>query len=281
MKGIRKNRPSPAMVVALLSLFVALSGTAWAASSLPANSVTSGNIVNGQVKSADLRANAVNSAKVANGSLTGADILESSLDSKVLQSRVKGACAPGTAMELIAPKGAVGCGVTNGGTPGGAAGGDLTGSYPSPAIADNSVTGAKVADGSIATDDLAPSALSARAYGLVSGTTVTRSKNIAGVTNPGAGTFCVSLAAGIDPLSTGAVVMPDFVGDDTFFGTDASQSFAEWRSVPDLQCPIATTLEIVTGKRTDTTAPDPQGGATFVTHVTNTQINEPFFIVVP
>ncbi|MBX2899835.1 MAG: tail fiber domain-containing protein [Cyclobacteriaceae bacterium] len=39
--------------------------------------------------------------------------------------------------------------------PGGAAGGDLTGTYPVPVVANNAITSAKIADGTIATADLA------------------------------------------------------------------------------------------------------------------------------
>jgi hypothetical protein len=57
------------MCIALLSLFVALGGTTWAAMSLPANSVGT----------PQLKAGAVTGGKVKNHSLTGADILLSSL----------------------------------------------------------------------------------------------------------------------------------------------------------------------------------------------------------
>lgn len=66
------GRPSPAMVVALIALIAALSGSAYAAIArnsvgtrqLKASSVTTGKIAN----------NAINGAKVADGSLTGTDI---------------------------------------------------------------------------------------------------------------------------------------------------------------------------------------------------------------
>lgn len=71
------KRPSPAMIVAFISLAVALGGVAGA---LPGvNSVDSGDIKNGQVRTPDLRNNAVTSAKVANDNLGGGDINESSL----------------------------------------------------------------------------------------------------------------------------------------------------------------------------------------------------------
>jgi hypothetical protein len=141
-------------------------------------------------------------------------------------------------------------------------------------------TGALGANGTNGTNGTNGPPGTARAYGLVvNGTTVGRSKNITGVTNPFAGTFCISLAAAIDPSATGAVVTPDFTSDDTAFGDNADQAFAEWRS-GGLGCP-AGTLVVETGVRTVSSAADPQGGAIFVTAVTNTHKNEPFFIVVP
>jgi hypothetical protein len=48
------RKPSPAMVVACIALFVALSGAGYAAFHLPDDSVKSRHIVNGQVKPVDL-----------------------------------------------------------------------------------------------------------------------------------------------------------------------------------------------------------------------------------
>jgi hypothetical protein len=56
-----------------LALFVALGGVSYAAVTLPANSVGSRQIKNGQVKKADLGSNAVTAAKVQDGSLLSAD----------------------------------------------------------------------------------------------------------------------------------------------------------------------------------------------------------------
>ena len=78
------RRPSPAMIVAMIALFVALTGGGYAAVTLSSNSVRSSTIVNGQVKTADLangavtnaklKNSAVNSAKVKNGTLEVADL---------------------------------------------------------------------------------------------------------------------------------------------------------------------------------------------------------------
>jgi hypothetical protein len=63
--------------VAFVALLAALSGTAIA---LPGtNSVDSGDIKNGQVKTKDIGKNAVTGKKVKNGSLTGSDVKDNSL----------------------------------------------------------------------------------------------------------------------------------------------------------------------------------------------------------
>lgn len=67
------RKPSPAMVVACMSLFIALGGTSFAAIALTKNSVLSKHIKNGQVKRADLATGAVNSAKVGDASLFAQD----------------------------------------------------------------------------------------------------------------------------------------------------------------------------------------------------------------
>jgi hypothetical protein len=70
---MRFKTPSPAMLVALLALFVALGGTSYSAISLSKNSVGSRQIINGGVKRADIARNAVASAKVRDFSLLAKD----------------------------------------------------------------------------------------------------------------------------------------------------------------------------------------------------------------
>ncbi|HYF74383.1 MAG TPA: hypothetical protein VD864_16260 [Nocardioides sp.] len=69
----RRLVPSPAMLVALLALMIAMSGTSYAAVTLAKNSVRSPHIVNGQVKAADLASSSVTTAKVQDGSLVAGD----------------------------------------------------------------------------------------------------------------------------------------------------------------------------------------------------------------
>jgi gamma-glutamyl-gamma-aminobutyrate hydrolase PuuD len=64
------RRPSPALIISMIALIVAMGGTGYAAVKLPA----------GSVGTKQLKNNAVTGAKVKNRSLTGADIKLSSLE---------------------------------------------------------------------------------------------------------------------------------------------------------------------------------------------------------
>jgi hypothetical protein len=105
------RRPSPALVISIVALFVALGGTGYAAMALPKNSVGAKQI----------KRNAVTSKKVKNRSVRAADL----------------------AAGVIPP-----------GFSGRPAGGDLTGAYPDPTIANGRVTAEKIADGAVRGADL-------------------------------------------------------------------------------------------------------------------------------
>jgi hypothetical protein len=72
MRKAWKGRPSPALVISMIALFVALSGAAYAA--IGKNAVKSKNIARGAVKTSDLAKNAVKTAKINNRAVTGAKI---------------------------------------------------------------------------------------------------------------------------------------------------------------------------------------------------------------
>ena len=73
MRKLIRRRPSPAMVVALLALFVAM-GTG-AAVALPGmNTVNSGDIINGQVKPKDVKDDSLESLDIRDGTIEAIDV---------------------------------------------------------------------------------------------------------------------------------------------------------------------------------------------------------------
>jgi hypothetical protein len=79
MHRLRAHRPTPTSLVAFLALVLALGGTAWAAVSLPANSVSAKQLKKNAVERGKIKNNAVDGSKIADGSVKGADVDESSL----------------------------------------------------------------------------------------------------------------------------------------------------------------------------------------------------------
>ena len=74
MGRLLRQRPSPAMIVALLALFVALGGSSYAVTK-----IGSKNIRSGAVNSRGIANNSIRSGDVRNGSLTGTDVKNDSL----------------------------------------------------------------------------------------------------------------------------------------------------------------------------------------------------------
>jgi len=74
-----RPRTTYANVTATLALFIALSGGAYAATILPANSVGARQLKSSAVERGKIKNQAVNSVKVRDNSLTGADINEAAL----------------------------------------------------------------------------------------------------------------------------------------------------------------------------------------------------------
>jgi hypothetical protein len=64
MWRIVRSRPSPAMIVALVALFIALGGSAVAVSLPGKNSVNSGDVKNNSIRGADIRNNSVTAGDI-------------------------------------------------------------------------------------------------------------------------------------------------------------------------------------------------------------------------
>jgi len=76
----RSFRPSPALVISCVALFLALTGSALAVG-IAKNSVRSAQIVDGSVRTVDLRDNAVNAQKIAPDSVGAEEVAENAVSS--------------------------------------------------------------------------------------------------------------------------------------------------------------------------------------------------------
>ncbi len=145
---LAKFRPRSAYdVMAALALFIALAtGSAYAA-----NTVFSTDIVDGEVKTADLGANAVTEAKLAGGAVVNSKLKNDAVTSpKVLNETLLGADVKDNALKGADIDESTLSSIGGGGP----AGGDLTGTYPNPLIAPNAVAGGDVADASLDAADI-------------------------------------------------------------------------------------------------------------------------------
>lgn len=232
-------------VVAYLALFVALGGTSYAAIKLPANSVGTKQIQKRAVTPAKLAQSTIARFKGQKGDV-GAQGIQGLQGPQGLPGLpgAKGDAGP------QGPTGARGPTGTQG--PTGARG--PTG--PEGQTGLQGPTGAQGVPGT------------ARAYGRVNGTSVTRSKGVVSVSNPAAGVHCIVLDPSIDISKTGVSATPDIVGGATTSrGFDISIAF--WRSDA-ADCP-AGSVEVQTGRHSSV-----DGGA-----AGNYYENRPFFFIVP
>ncbi|HET9104862.1 MAG TPA: hypothetical protein VFN55_16035 [Solirubrobacteraceae bacterium] len=101
---IPRRRPSAALIISVVALFVALGGVGYAAVSIPYNSVGEAQLKHSSVTHSKLRFDSVNYQDIVPGAVgrVRANLAQ-------LQARVNGTCANGSAVGAVASNGAVTC----------------------------------------------------------------------------------------------------------------------------------------------------------------------------
>src|SRR4051794_31931366 len=94
MGRLLRQRPSPAMNVALIALFVALGGSSYAAIKIGSKNIKRGAvgtraIANNSIRSGDVHDGSLTGRDIRNNSLSNADINNSTLRAKTAQSATK------------------------------------------------------------------------------------------------------------------------------------------------------------------------------------------------
>jgi hypothetical protein len=98
------RRPSPAMAVSMVALFMSLGGVGYAATQLPNNSVGPAQLKNGAVTNSKIKNSAVTFKKIEPGSVGTVRA-----NTNQLQARVKGTCSSGQGIGAVDSTGKVTC----------------------------------------------------------------------------------------------------------------------------------------------------------------------------
>jgi len=104
LRSIRRRRPSAALVISVVALFVALGGVGYAAVGVPFNSVGEAQLQHSSVTHSKLRFDAVNYQDIVPGAVGR---VRANLGQ--IQARVNGTCAAGTAFGAVGSNGTTIC----------------------------------------------------------------------------------------------------------------------------------------------------------------------------
>jgi hypothetical protein len=108
MSKVLKNRPSPALLISVLALFVALGSGAYAVKlKLGKNAVKTKNIKKSAVTTKKIADAAVSAPKLADGAVTTLKLANASVDASKLAGNVRGAVQIGTAGQNLGSVGGV------------------------------------------------------------------------------------------------------------------------------------------------------------------------------